>query len=186
MRRLVPLLLLGAAICMAQEHAGEAAESEPAPIWVWANFAILAVGLGYLMSKHLPTFFQSRTDSIRKSIVEAQQAKIDAERRAADMEARMKALGSEIEKLRAESQKELEEEGARIRRETAGHLERLERQAELEIEAASKAALRDLRAYAADLAVDLAEKRIRERLDERTEASMIEGFVHDLQKESRN
>jgi len=190
MKRSLALLFgafLATAVCFAQEHAGEAAESEPSPVWVWANFAILAIGLGYLMAKHLPTFFHSRTETIRKSIVEAQQAKLDAERRAADMESRMSALGAEIEKFRAQSQQEMAEEGARIGRETAALIEKLERQAELEIESAGKAARRELRAFAAELAVDLAEKRIRTRLDEGTEAALIEGFVRDLQsKESRN
>ena len=187
MKRLLLLLLAAGVVCFAQEHAGAAAESEPSPVWVWANFAILAIGLGYLIAKHLPTFFQSRTESIRKSIVEAQQAKIDAERRAAEMEARMSALGSEIEKFRAQSQQEMAEEWARIRHETAAQIERLERQAEIEIESAGKAARRELRDFAAGLAVDLAERRIRARLDQGTEASLIDGFVRDLhRKESTN
>ena len=119
--------------------------------------------------------------------MEAQQAKSDAERRAADMEARMNAIGAEIEKFRAEARAEMEQEGARIRRETADLIEKMERQAQLEIESAGTAARRQLRAYAAELAVDLAEQRIRERLDEPTEASLIEGFVRNLQREeSRN
>jgi F-type H+-transporting ATPase subunit b len=184
--RIFVLGLVTAALCLAAEQGG-AAEAEPEPVWVWANFLILAIGLGYLLAKHLPTFFQTRTESIRKDIVEAQQAKTDAERRAADMEARMNAIGAEIEKFRAEARAEMEQEGARIRRETADLIEKMERQAQLEIESAGTAARRQLRAYAAELAVDLAEQRIRERLDEPTEASLIEGFVRNLQREeSRN
>jgi F-type H+-transporting ATPase subunit b len=186
MKRLLPILLFSAAICLAQQSGG-AAESEPSAIWKWANFVILAIGLGYLMAKNLPAFLQSRASSIQKSIVEAQQAKLDAERRASEMDARMKALGAEIDKFRAEAHGEMEQEGARIRRETSQQIEKLERQAEIEIESAGKLARRELRAYASELAVDLAEKRIRARLDTQTETALIDGFVRDLKrKESRN
>jgi F-type H+-transporting ATPase subunit b len=185
-RLLLLLLLIGTTICFAQESGG-AAESEPSVLWKWANFLILAAGLGYLIAKNLPAFFQSRTASIQKSIVEAQQAKLDAERRASEMDARMNALGAEIERFRTQAQGEMEQEGARIRRETAEQIQKLERQAEIEIESAGKLARRELRAYAAELAVDLAEKRIRARLDAPTESALINGFVQDLkQKESRN
>jgi F0F1-type ATP synthase membrane subunit b/b' len=184
MKRLLILSLFTAAVCFAEE--GSAESAEPSAVWKWANFAILAAGLGYLIAKNLPAFFQTRTSSIQKGIAEAQQAKLDAERRAAEMEARMSALGSDIERFRTQAAAEMEQEGQRIRRETAEQIQKLERQASLEIESAGKWAQRELRAYAATLAVDLAEQRIRTRLDAGTEAALIDDFVKDLAKESKN
>jgi F0F1-type ATP synthase membrane subunit b/b' len=81
----------------------------------------------------------------------------------------------------------MEQEGARIRRETVDLVQKLERQAEMEIESAGKAAQRELRAFAAELSIELAEKRIRARLDPPTETALIDGFVRDLhRKELRN
>ena len=184
MKRLLILLLFSAAVCFAEEGSTESAE--PSAIWKWANFAILAAGLGYLIAKNLPAFFQTRTSSIQKGIAEAQQAKLDAERRAAEMDARMSALGSDIDRFRTQAAAEMEQEGQRIRRETAEQIQKLERQAELEIMSAGKSAQRELRAYAAALAVDLAEQRIRARLDTGTETALIDDFVKGLAKESRN
>jgi F-type H+-transporting ATPase subunit b len=178
------LLLLGAfaALCLAQEQAGggTAASSEPSEAWKWANFAILAVGLGYLIAKSAPAFFQARTESIQKDIATARKTKEEAERRAAEMDARLAALGQEIEKFRAQARAEMEQEGERIRRETAAQIHRLEQQAESEIESATKAARAELRALAAQLALDQAEQRIRARLDEPAEASLVDNFVADL------
>jgi len=162
-------------------------ENEPSAAWKWANFAILAIALGYGAAKALPPFFRSRTESIQKGISEAQQMKRDAEKRAADMEARLKTLGAEIEKFRAEAHGEMEQEGARIRQETARQIERLQQQAEQEIEAAGKTARRELKQYAAKLALDLAEQRVRDHLDPATETALVDGFVRDLQRqESKN
>jgi len=190
-KRTILAFLFVAAVALAQEEAAKGAapaeSSEPGAIWKWLNFAILALGLGYLMAKALPAFFASRTASIQKGIVEAQQLKLDAERRAAEMDAKVHALGSEIEKFRAEAQAEMKQEGDRIRQETAAQIRKLEQQAANEIEAAGKTARRELRAYAADLALDLAEQRIRARLDAGAEAALIDNFVGDLkQQESKN
>jgi F-type H+-transporting ATPase subunit b len=153
--------------------------------WKWANFGILAVGLGYLMGKMLPPFFRSRTVEIQRGIAEAQALKADAEKRAAQMDARLAALGEEIEKIRVQSRAEMEQEGQRIAEETARQMARLQQQIEVEIETAAKNARRELKIFAAKLALDLAEQRIRTRLDRPTEAGLIEDFVQDLEG-SRN
>src|SRR5712691_1675498 len=122
------LMLAGGAVVGAQEQekAGAAEKSEPGIAWKWANFAILAVGLGYLVNKNLPPFFRSRTAEIQQGITEAQQIKRDAEARAAQVEARLQKLGDDIEQFRTQSREEMQQEGERIRQETAkqlGHLE---------------------------------------------------------------
>lgn len=190
MKRLALAFFLLAATAIwvnAQEHSEKAAHSEEAGdkwiVWKWANFAILAAGLGYLMSKHLPPFFRSRTASIQQGISEAQQMKRDAERRAAEMDQRLSALGAEIERFRTQAHSEMEQEGARIRQETARQMEKLQQQVEQEIESAGKTARRELKKYAAELAFDLAEQRIRTRVDANTETALAADFVRDLQKQ---
>ena len=188
------LMLACAAFVGAQEpeKAGAAEKTEPGIAWKWANFAILAVGLGYLARKHLPPFFRSRTAEIQQGITEAQKVKRDAEARAIQVEARIQKLGEEIEQFRTQSREEMRQEGERIRQETAKQLSHLEQQAQQEIEAVGKAARRELKIYAARLALDLAEQRVRTRLNAGTETMLADGFIQDLQrqdshgKESRN
>jgi F-type H+-transporting ATPase subunit b len=170
----------------AEHNAGEtAAQSEGvSPIWKWANFAILAVGLGYLMAKHLPGVFSSRSTEIQKGISESQKMKLDAERRSAEMDARLNALGSDIEKFRTQSAAEMQQEGDRIGRETAAQIKKIEAQAAVEIEAAGKTARRQLKEYAAELALGLAEERLRARLDSATESALVDDFVHDLERQA--
>jgi F-type H+-transporting ATPase subunit b len=170
----------------AEQKAGETAAQTGgvSPIWKWANFAILAVGLGYLMAKHLPGFFSSRTTEIQKGISESQQKKMDAERRSAEMDARLNALGADIEKFRTQSAAEMQQEGDRIGRETAAQIQKIETQAAVEIESAGKTARRQLKEYAAELALGLAEERLRARLDDATESALVDDFVHDLERQA--
>jgi len=181
MKRLALLLLLSCAIVSAAEESSSPAE--PSVLWKWANFAILAVGLGYLMGKMLPPFFANRTSEIQKGIAEAQVMKRDAEKRAAEMEARLKTLGADIENFKAQSAAEMHQEGERIRQDTAAQIKRIEEQAAAEIESAGKTARRELRDYAAGLAFELAEQRIRASLDSATEGSIVESFVNDLKRQ---
>lgn len=186
-------LALGAVLSAAPAaylHAQEPAAQETKPEaddtgWKWINFVILAAGLGYLIAKTMPAFFRARSNEIQKGIAEAQALKADAEKRAAQMEARLAALAGEIEKFRAEARSEMEQEGKRIAADTARQLQRVQQQVELEMETAAKTARRALQTYAAKLALDLAEQRIRARMDPLTEAGLIEDFVQDLEA-SRN
>jgi len=180
------LLLAGSTAIYAQEHEKSEKEAETKDellIWKWANFAILAAGAGYLLSKHAPPFFKSRTGEIQKDITEAQATKQAAEKRAAEMDARLNSLGAEIENFRAQSKIEMEQEAERIRQETAHQIEKLQKQAEQEIESAGTLATRELHAYAAKLSLDLAEQRIRTRLDAATEAGLVDDFTKDLQNQ---
>ena len=180
---LAMLLFTGAAWLTAQESGGV---PEVNVGWKWANFVILVAGLGYLLAKTLPPLFKSRTEEIQKGIAEARAIKLDADRRAADVSARTATLGADIERFRVEAKAEMQQEGERIRQETAAQIARLEHQAEEDIEMTGKLARRELKSYAAKLSLDLAEQRVRERLDPATEQGLVDAFIQDLERESKS
>ena len=81
------------------------------------------------------------------------------------MEARLANLQSEIEKLRETAHAEMTAESERVRRETEHHLQRIREQSVQEVELMTRAAKDELRKYAAELAIGLAEQRIRSRMN---------------------
>lgn len=192
MRRLLWIAVLGAGLCMGQEatqpkgQTPEASE-DPLAVWKWANFVLLVAGVGYLLSKSVPALFQARTQEIQKGIAEAQQVKQQADKRAADMEARMAKLGADIEAFRVKAKAEMEQEGQRIQEQTEVHAKKLEAQAASEIETAAKVARASLKQYAAELSLDLAAQHIRTRMNPETEAGLVDNFLADLnQQGSKN
>jgi F-type H+-transporting ATPase subunit b len=186
--RILFLVIAGSCAVWAQENAAAKTESsEPSAAWKWANFLILAAGLGYLIGKHAPGLFRARTAEIQKDIAEAQAVRKDAESRAAAVDERLRALGSEMEQLRAQSKIEMQREGERIREETARAIAHRQEQAAQEIESAGTLARRELKEYAARLALEVAEQRIRARADASTESALVDGFVADLgRQEAKN
>ena len=161
------------------EHA--AAEHEgPSELWKWANFAILAGVLGYLIGKNAGPFFEGRSQQIKKDMLEAAAARKDADVRAADVERRLSNLEAEIAGLRAEAQKEAAAETERLTRQTASEIAKIQANAEQEIAAAGKAARMDLKRYSAHLAAGLAEQKIRTRMTPDTQNELVQNFVHNL------
>jgi F-type H+-transporting ATPase subunit b len=181
MKRLLILTILTAATLAAAETENA---DDHFSLWKWANFGILAIALGYGMAKGLPPLFRSRTKEIQQGISEAQQMKQDAERRSAEMDARLNALGADIEKFRTQSAAEMQQEGERISRETAAQIKKIEQQAAVELESVGKTARRQLKEYAAELAMGLAEERLRGRMDNATESGLVDDFVRDLERQA--
>lgn len=183
MRRALALFCLAALAAFAAEEGGHGAGMTG---WKWANFVLLAAGLGYLIARKAPAFFEGRTAEIRKGIEEAARMKAEAEARAAEIGRKLENIGAEIEALRAAARKEMEDEGRRVRQETAQQVAKIAAQAEQEIASAAKAASLELKAYAADLAVELAERQLRARLTAEAERRLVAGFLRELERQRVN
>ena len=189
MRRAAIALALGLALAsfvLPQEPPGatetkrESEQGDPWIWWKWANFLLLAGGLGYLISKRAPALFQARSQEIQQAIAEAAQAKKDAEARAAAIELRLQNLQTEIDSLRQTARAEMASEGDRIRHETEHRLRRIQEQSQQEIVQMTRAARDELRKYSAQLAIGLAEQRIRSRMTPEVQQNLVDRFILDL------
>jgi F-type H+-transporting ATPase subunit b len=161
----------------AEPGAGEHGELEG---WKWANFALLAGALGYMVAKHGGPFFAARSQKIRQELTDAEAVRKDAEARAADVSRRLANLETEIAALRQQSKAEADAEAARITQHTAAEIAKIRKRAEEEIASAGKAARMDLKRYSAHLAVNLAEQKVRARMDAGSQDALVSEFVHDL------
>jgi F-type H+-transporting ATPase subunit b len=155
-------------------------ESGGQEIWVIANFIILVIGLGWLIGKNAGPFFQGRLRKIREDIVQGEYARAEAEKRSAEVDRRLANLDGEIAGLRAESQKELENERERMRQRTVAEQARINAGAQQEILAAGKTARAELRRYSAELAIGLAERKIRSRINAETQDALLGSFIEIL------
>ncbi len=147
------------------------------------NFAGIVLFLWVLLKSKLPQAFRERTATIQKGIREAQAASADATRRLSDIEARLSKLDSEVEELRSSAEREAAAEEERIRQAAEQDKQKIVEGAEAEIQALSRNALRELKGYAASLAVDLAARRI--QVDEPTDHALVHEFVEQLGKDGR-
>jgi len=166
-------------------HNSSEAEEGSLKVWEWLNFAILAAGLVWLFRKNAVPYFASRAIGIRKEMIEADDVRAEAERKLADVDARLARLRTDVEALKGEALEEAKAEQARARQETEAALAKIRRQAEQEITAAGKAARLELKRYSAQLAIGLAEQKIRARMNPDTQAALFRGFLHEMDGRSR-
>jgi len=159
---------------------GETEHGEPELFWGWANFLLLAGGLGYLIKKNAGPYFAQRSLEIRKGIVEAEAARAASDEKVAEVDRRIANLQVEIEAMRANAQQEAEAEAQRARQEAAAELAKIQHHIAEEIASASKAARLELRRYSAELALGLAQQKIAARLSPDTEDRLVKVFVATL------
>jgi F-type H+-transporting ATPase subunit b len=145
---------------------------------VLLNFVVIAAVITWAGRKYLPGMFRDRTAAIQKAMQEAQKASEEARRRLADIESRLMKLDVEIGMMRDAAEREGAAEEARIQAAAHEDAAKIVESAEQEIAAAIKAARRELTAYAADLAVALAQKQI--RVDAATDQALVKNFAGQL------
>jgi len=165
--------------------ARKAGVSKEAVYWLFfvINFAILAAGAVWVVRKALPNGFTPRTAEIQKGIEEARKASADASARTTEIEGRLTRLDAEIVGIRSAAETDFSAEEQRIKADAERDAQQVIAAAEQEIAAAARTVQRDLKAFVAGLAVDLAEKKI--HVDDATDQALVRGFATQLGKDGQ-
>ncbi len=151
----------------------------------WINFLILAGALGFLFRKPLASVFAGRSAAIRKSLDEGRAALEASQAQLRSVEEKLRHLEEEIAEFKLLATREMEAERERMREVTAQEAEKLLQSARLQMETASKAAQLELKLFAGQQAVELAEEMIRRRLDDATRRRLVSQFVARLEAKQK-
>jgi len=145
------------------------------------NFAVVFIFIAVMLRKKLPGYFAGRTAAIQKGIEEARKMSEEARRRLTEVEGRLSRLDTDIAAMRSEAEENAKAEERRIQAASEEERRRIVTSAEQEISMAANAARRELKTYAAELAVDLAEKKIRVGKD--ADEALVRDFTARLGKD---
>lgn len=129
--------------------------------WKFFNLTIFVLALVYVLRRPLSEAFRARREGIRRDLMRAQEERNAALAKLEEVEARLARLDSEVEAVREQANREAAAERERIKQSTEEDARKLREQAQREIESAGKAARQELRRYAAEQSVRLAEEMIR-------------------------
>jgi F-type H+-transporting ATPase subunit b len=142
------------------------------------NSGVLLFAIVFALWKFLPRVFRSRTTALQKELVAARLATEEANRRLAEVEARLLRLDSEIDGIRKQVEQESTQDEKRMHAALEAERERIIASAEQEIGAVQAAAQRDLKKFAADLAIDHAMRKI--QLSNDTDRALVREFGKSL------
>jgi F-type H+-transporting ATPase subunit b len=171
-------LLLVAIIARAEEV--PASQQGAENLFKWINFALVAGVIVWLCLKKGPTFFAGRAEAIGSAIQKSTEAKKQAEQHLSDAETKLQNLEKEVAELRAAAQRESAAEAERIRKLTESDAQKIDVAAKAEIDAAERATRLELKALAANLAVNGAESLLAQQLTPAAQESLINNFVKTL------
>ena len=167
-----------ASFVYASSGGGEGAE-HAAPWWkdyIWKiiNFLLLVVILFKFAKKPMQNFFQKRTELIEKTLNEAKEAKAISLKALQEVETRLKAKDAEIEAILAASKKSGEQERDSIIAESDRLKAKILAQAKTNIEYELKHAKEAIKAEAVELAMELAEKKLKEKMTKEEQEKLFD------------
>ena len=178
MKRLLYGMVLTVAPLLAAEEGGGA--KPDLEIWKWLNFLMLAGLIGWFAVKQGGPALSGRSREIREGLAAGEKAKAEADTRAKEVQAKLDNLHTEVTALRTTAIEEREREAIRIRSDFEREIARIQRQSEMEIDSAGKLARMELQSFAAKLAVDLAEQKLRARMTPEVQAALLQSFLTDF------
>jgi F-type H+-transporting ATPase subunit b len=173
--------LFAAASLRGAEEGGNAATERATEVFKWINFAIVAGLIVWVFGKKLPSVFRARAEAVSSAITSATSAKAAADAQLREAETRLANLQKEVAELRALAEKEAVAEVERLGAATVSDAQKIAAAAKAEIEAAERAARLELKALAANLAVDGAESLLAKQLTPKAQESLISNFVKSLE-----
>ena len=163
----------------AAEEGGAAGQANE--IFKWINFAIVAGLIAWVFLKLTPPFFRKNADTISSAITKATAAKAEADRQLRDAEEKLATLEQQVAQLRSVAQREASAEADRLHNVAQIDLQKISVAASAEIEAAERAARLQLKAIAANLAVDGAESLLARQLTPQAQESLVAAFMKSLE-----
>lgn len=152
-------------------------------LWKFVNLGVFIVGAIYLhrrFGRPISEALKARGEGIKRELQRAREEKEQALAKLAEVEAKIQRMDNEVSSIREQAKMEAEAERERIKIATEAEMTKLKLQAQREIESASKAAVQELREFAAQQSVALAEESIRRDLRAEDDKRIIGVNVEQL------
>lgn len=158
-------------------HGGEWKE------WLWRilNFAVLVFILVKFLNKPLRNFLRQRTELIEKTLREAQEAKALAVKALEEVEERLRMKDREIADILSQASEAAAREQDHLLQSGEQMREKVLEQARHNIEHELRLAKEAIRAEAAGIALELAERKLRERLTGEEQTRLMEESIRKME-----
>lgn len=145
------------------------------------NSGILVAVILWFLIRFVPKAFRKRNEALQKQLMDARLAAAEANERLAVVEERLSKLGTEIESIREQTERDSADDEKRIHESLEAERQRIVASAEQEIDAAGATAQRELKKFAAEMAVDRARQAI--HLGVEGDRVLIRTFAENLKRE---
>ena len=151
-------------------------------LWKFVNLAVFVAILIYILTRKvkLGEAFRARRENIKRDLARAREERDAALAKLKEVEERLAGLDTEVAAIHDQHVREAAEERERIAKSTETEISKLGQQAQREIESAGKLAKHELRRFAAEESVRLAEEMIRREMKPEDDARLITQNIKEL------
>lgn len=175
------LLVLASTTLSGVAHAagGGGADHDPVKeaIYQGLNLLIVVGLIVYFGRGPITEFFKSRREGIQSNLSEAAQLLTAAEQRNAELQRRLVDLSSEVEEIREAASRRAEQESERILSEARATADRIRSDARAAVDQELRRAQTELRAEAAELALEIAARKLTETVSEVDRERLMDEFI---------
>lgn len=159
---------------------GEQNAEAPAIGWLSITFFLFLFIVWRGVRRPLTSYLEARSDEVKNALEEARIAQAEAEARAQEYEDRLARLDDEIDAMKAEFKSQGEAEVKRLEQAGKHAAARIQKDAEDTIAAEYERAQQALKAEAAKIALDLAERDIRAGISAGDLGRLEQTFLDDM------
>ena len=149
-------------------------------LWKFINLGIFVWVLVYLVRKPLSEAFTAKRDVIRAELIKAEEEKQQALSSLTSVEAKLVGIESEKAAILKSAREEAEAEKKRLAEQSASEAAKLKAQAEGEVSRLGSVARLQLRRFAVDESLRLAEEKLRSGVDDKTDARLIKSSIQAI------
>ena len=166
--------------------AGAAPEAPEWRSWLWkiVNFAILVTIIVVFLKKPMADYLKARTEAIKKGLDDARKARETAEAALREVQEKLKSKDFEIEQILKSAKESGVAERDAILKETGRMSQNIDEHADTYISFELKKAKDAIRKEAVILALELAEKKLEQKMTPGEQKKLIEDAVSRLEGKS--
>jgi len=146
-------------------------------IYQGVNLAILLGVLFYVGRRPIREYFATRRDGIQSDLSEASELLAKAEQRNTELQRRLVDLSSQVEEIQENASRRAEEEAERILADASATADRIRRDAQAAVAQELRRAQIELREEAADLAIEIAARKLETQVGENDRERLVDEFI---------
>jgi len=170
-------------LTFASEGGGSIVDVNPGVIfWTVVTFVILIFVLKKVAWKPILAALDQRENSIRESLEKAEKAKEEAEKILLENQEKLAKADEESKKLVHKSREYAEGLKEQMLKESKEQAQKIVNDATLEIERQRETAFEELKSQVAEIAVQAAEKILKENLNKETQKKIADIYINEITK----
>ena len=149
-------------------------------LWKFINLAIFTALLVYLAKKPVGDAFKAKREVIRAELIKAEEEKQAALEQLTSVEAKLVGVDQEKDAIMKAAREEIDVEKKRLAAQGEFEAKKLAAQADGEVTRVGQVARLQLRRFAVDESLRMAEEKLRSQVDKKTDAKLVKAGIESI------